>query len=660
MRNIISANGGDGILYSDSAATVQGNYIGTDITGTLDRGNTALGIEILGDRRDASDSTATTMTIGGTGGDEGNLISGNDLGGIWTRNANAVIQGNRIGTQADGTSPLGNSGEGVRAFEVLTNPVLSVIVGGAAAGAGNVIAYNGIGVSADAGAVTILRNSLFGNVGQGLSISGFLAVPAPPVLTGVTGTTIAGTLSGPAGATLHVEFFATPNEPDEGKTFLGFSDVPIDGSGSATFGFDPPGGVPAGQFLTATATNANGTSNFSAPVGTGAPESPAADVGVAVADAPDPVAAGTNLAYTIVVSNNGPSSAQGLTLTIAVPASATFVSFTAPTGWTATTPTAGGIGSISATAASLGTGAAGSASFTLVVQVDAAANAGSQISLAAHAAATTNDPTSANNSHTELTTVAAAPGANAAPQANPDEYGVTSNVTLAVPARGVLSNDFDAEGTVLSANLTTQPLHGLVVLNADGSFSYTPATGYSGPDTFTYRVNDGVLSSVAATVALNVVPAPTTGDTIGPHVMGLQRFGFHAQPTVLVLSFDEGLAPAGASNPANYRLVAPGRDGRFGTRDDVVFALRSATYDPISATVKLLPKRLLLLRQRYQLAVHGGPEGLTDAAGNGVGTPGVDTIVRFDQRALAGPSTGRGIPKGPARIRFARIARARG
>ncbi len=163
-QNIISSNGGDGILYASTNTTVQGNGIGTDITGTLDRGNAFLGIEMAGDRRDALDPTATFLTIGGAAGGEGNVISGNDAGGISIRNANAVIQGNFIGTQADGASPLGNTADGIRAFNVLADPTLSITVGGIPPGAGNTIAFNtAAGVHVESSTVTILRNSIFSN-----------------------------------------------------------------------------------------------------------------------------------------------------------------------------------------------------------------------------------------------------------------------------------------------------------------------------------------------------------------------------------------------------------------------------------------------------------------------------------------------------------------
>src|SRR5262249_1576753 len=95
-----------------------------------------------------------------------------------------------------------------------------------------------------------------------------------PVLTSVTSTAIAGTINVLAlkATTLRVEFFATPDtgptSRDEGKTFLGAVDVTTNvATGTANFNFSPPGGGPAGQIITATATDAptGTTSTFSAP-----------------------------------------------------------------------------------------------------------------------------------------------------------------------------------------------------------------------------------------------------------------------------------------------------------------------------------------------------------------------------------------------------------
>ncbi len=77
--------------------------------------------------------------------------------------------------------------------------------------------------------------------------------------------------------------------------------------------------------------------------------------------------------------------------------------------------------------------------------------------------------------------------------------------TLTVPPTGVAVNDVDPDGNTLTAILVTAPTHGTLTLNPDGSFSYTPAADYSGPDGFTYKVSDGTVESNVATVAITVV-----------------------------------------------------------------------------------------------------------------------------------------------------------
>ena len=103
---------------------------------------------------------------------------------------------------------------------------------------------------------------------------------------------------------------------------------------------------------------------------------------------------------------------------------------------------------------------------------------------------------------------------NAAPVATADSYSTAQNTALNVPAPGVLSNDTDANGDPLTAAKITNPGHGSVTLNADGSFTYTPTTGYTGPDSFTYKASDGTAQSAAATVSITVNAAAAA--TVNP------------------------------------------------------------------------------------------------------------------------------------------------
>lgn len=93
---------------------------------------------------------------------------------------------------------------------------------------------------------------------------------------------------------------------------------------------------------------------------------------------------------------------------------------------------------------------------------------------------------------------------NTAPVAANDSYTTLANTTLTVSAPGVLSNDTDADGNPLTAVKVTNPAHGTLTLNANGSFTYTPAAGYVGSDSFTYKANDGTADSNVATVSIAV------------------------------------------------------------------------------------------------------------------------------------------------------------
>ena len=95
---------------------------------------------------------------------------------------------------------------------------------------------------------------------------------------------------------------------------------------------------------------------------------------------------------------------------------------------------------------------------------------------------------------------------NDAPVARDDDYNVDEDNPLNIPAPGVLSNDSDIDGDSLSAVLVDGPANGTLNLNPNGSFSYTPANNYNGPDTLTYRANDGTTGSNIATVTINVGP----------------------------------------------------------------------------------------------------------------------------------------------------------
>jgi VCBS repeat-containing protein len=94
---------------------------------------------------------------------------------------------------------------------------------------------------------------------------------------------------------------------------------------------------------------------------------------------------------------------------------------------------------------------------------------------------------------------------NHPPLATDDAYSTDENTPLTVSAPGVLTNDTDPDSDPLTAVLDSGPSHAAsFALNADGSFSYTPTSGYSGSDSFTYKANDGLADSNVATVNLTI------------------------------------------------------------------------------------------------------------------------------------------------------------
>jgi VCBS repeat-containing protein len=104
---------------------------------------------------------------------------------------------------------------------------------------------------------------------------------------------------------------------------------------------------------------------------------------------------------------------------------------------------------------------------------------------------------------------------NTAPIAVADLFSTPAGQELLVSAAGVLGNDYDADEDSLTAGIVSAPSHGSVTLNSDGSLSYTPDANFTGADSFTYEVSDGIATSDPATVTISVVgTAPIANDDI--------------------------------------------------------------------------------------------------------------------------------------------------
>ena len=299
--NVISANGNYGIYLSESyhsavppgrEVVIQGNFIGTDVTGTMALGNGTndttrryrSGISIRIPRQ--------RVIVGGITPGARNLISANGGDGILIGSIvpdGHVVEGNLIGTDITGAKPLGNGFAGVYVWlEGNDNTI-----GGTDPRAGNTIAFNGTeGVFIESGERNaILSNAIFSNgtlgidLGPGWELDPDGATPNDagdgdegtnglqnfPSLTAARiegGTRVEGVLDSLPGRSYRLEFFSSQaldaSGHGEGEIFLGSADIATDGSGQAAFSVTLPTVVPFGHFITATATDPDGnTSEFS-------------------------------------------------------------------------------------------------------------------------------------------------------------------------------------------------------------------------------------------------------------------------------------------------------------------------------------------------------------------------------------------------------------
>ncbi len=281
QRNVISGNNGDGInLVTDANSnTIKNNYIGTDVTGMLDRGNSAIGVNIV-----SSDNN-----IVGAAGD-GNVLSGNGQDGAEISSASLgnTVQANMMGVASDGVSPLGNSTNGIQIAGTSNNTTL----GGNSAALANHLAYNtGDGITISSGTGNLIdQNSIHDNGALGIDLANDNIVTpndvAPdadagannlqnwPVLTSAssitTTTSIGLTLESAPNTQFTIRFYHSascdPTGNGEGETpFTATVNVTTNGAGvSGTVSALMPQAVSSLRFITATATDPNSnTSEFS-------------------------------------------------------------------------------------------------------------------------------------------------------------------------------------------------------------------------------------------------------------------------------------------------------------------------------------------------------------------------------------------------------------
>ncbi|TLN27923.1 tandem-95 repeat protein, partial [bacterium] len=139
---------------------------------------------------------------------------------------------------------------------------------------------------------------------------------------------------------------------------------------------------------------------------------------------------------------------------------------------------------------------------------------------------------------------------------------------LTVAAPGLLANDTDADGDSLTAVWVSDPQHGTLTLNADGSFSYLPAANWNGEDSFSYQASDGGLLSTVQIVTLTVLPVNDAPVAADDSYMAFEDLSLTMLPAVGVLTNDtdidgDSLNAVLVSQPAHGTLTWYGYNGTF-------------------------------------------------------------------------------------------------
>jgi hypothetical protein len=279
-RNVISGNATLSIFAANlylsenvpggiAGSVVQGNYLGTNASGTAQVGKTSTNVLVLGDG----------VTIGGANSGEGNLISGTNGYAVVVSGGDTVL-GNLIGTDATGTTPIPN----------VTGILVSDdgnVIGGVAPGEGNVVAFNLVeGIRVNFGTGNAVRgNATFSNGKIGIDLgSDGISLNDPgdsdvganlgqnfPIIHTVTFAaatiTIDGTLDSAPNTLFDLDFYANPGcsrrpaDPLQGELYLGASQVTTDVSGHGTFSVELPAALDPSHEISAAATDPAGNTS---------------------------------------------------------------------------------------------------------------------------------------------------------------------------------------------------------------------------------------------------------------------------------------------------------------------------------------------------------------------------------------------------------------
>jgi len=302
-----------------------------------------------------------------------------------------------------------------------------------------------------------------------------------------------------------------------------------------------------------------------------------ADLAVSKVDSPDPVNTGSNLVYTITVSNNGPDSAVDASWNDTLPGGTTFGNLSAPAGWSCTAPEPGDSGSVSCSNPSLSVGA--SSVFTLTVAVAPTVPAGSTISNTATVTSSTPDGNSENNSSTATTAVRSPANITGSKSRSGGSTPGSSLSYLIVLSNSSGSDQQDNPGNEFTDVLPA----GLTLLAANASSG--TATANTGTNTVTWN---------------GVVPA---GDTVSITIDATINSGTEDSTLTNVgsISYD---ADGNGTNESSRSTNTDNFTVGVGTGNADVGVTKLANADEVLANTDLT----------YSITVsNGGPDPATDA-----------------------------------------------
>jgi len=221
---------------------------------------------------------------------------------------------------------------------------------------------------------------------------------------------------------------------------------------------------------------------------------------------------------------------------------------------------------------------------------------------------------------------------NAPPSAGNDSYSVVGGQTLNVSAPGLLANDTDLDGDTLEATnyLYTGP--GTLSVVSDGSFSYTPAAGFSGTDSFTYQISDGFGGNDTAVVTLNVLSDAFQVVDFAPTATGF-TVRFNRAFDLTTLNLYDGQGPTGPAGLGAADVTLTSSIGGL-VRGSIVPAADQQGFTFIKTGDPLVGGT-------HQVRLVSGATALRDLSGqvldgDGDGVAGGDYVTSFQGSVVAG------------------------